>query len=109
MKHLILGNAEQVVKAEVWQHCGYTSTDCGEENDDQYDSKALQNSNTVAGEDEEEYEYYDEEDEDGQEETKIPEEERKIIEQMSEIEKAMKEKKEEKEENDYSWWNFEDP
>ena len=75
MKHLMMGQEDQCIRADIWQIKGYCSTDCGEENDEkegdtmqkaggQYDSLAAGDG---ADEDEEYYDYYDEEEDDGAE------------------------------------------
>ena len=34
MKHLMMGQEDQCIRADIWQIKGYCSTDCGEENDE---------------------------------------------------------------------------
>ena len=108
MKHMLLGAEDKVHKPEIWQQAGYYSTDCGEENDED-DKKTVKAEKEAAAAEEEEYgEYYDEEEEAEQEETKeegktdpaaaierereelkVPDAERKLIEQMSDIEREI--------------------
>ena len=66
MKHMILGNEDQLDRPEIWQVRGYYSTDCGEENDETEDKKKKKPEEEDDYEDDEYY-YYDEEDEDAKE------------------------------------------
>ena len=146
MKNRLLGHETLIERGEIWQQKGYCSTDCGEDNDDNAaDKKAAGGDSGVpqlvaadatgdGGDEDEEYEYYDEEEDEAEEskadpsdpqqvierereERKVPEEERKLIAQMSDIErsivakqeKAAREKKAASKVKDFSWWRYDDP
>jgi len=142
MKHLLMDSEDKIERGQIWQQKGYYSTDCGEENDEREERKKGKEAGDAAGgeeeddDDEDEYYYYDEEDEDEEtkkegaaeidplkviekekEELKMPEVERKLVEQMSDIEKELiakqdkklAAKREEKKKPDYSWWHYDDP
>ena len=110
MKHLLMDNEDKIERGQIWQQKGYYSTDCGEENDEREERKKGKEAGAGAEEEEDsdEYYYYDEEDEDEEskkedaaeidpskaiekekEEMKVPEVERKLVEQMSDIEKEL--------------------
>ena len=68
MKHFYMGQEEQVTRGDIWHQRGYTSTDCGEENDEKEEKKKKsQEEEAKEEEDGEEYYYDEEEEEEGEE------------------------------------------
>jgi len=98
---MLFGMNDKVVKPDIWHQEGFNSTDCGEDNDDKEEEKKGEEEEEE-NYDEDEFEYYDEEEEAEQEEEekkesldpseliereKIPEQERAMMEEISDIEK----------------------